>query len=166
MPNNKYSAGIILLLAGIIILLGKLGLFSFLGSIFWPLLVLIPGVLLHVLYFGRVVPAVALVPGGMLVVYALLFIAFNIFGWDVLQVLWPLFLFGIAVGLYEYYIFGSSKQKVVLMVAIALSVFTLLFLILALMWGWGIYVIALLLIAAGAWLMYGPRNGWSFRFRR
>ncbi|MCU6709502.1 hypothetical protein M6D81_12385 [Paenibacillus sp. J5C_2022] len=165
MPKNKYSAGIILLLAGVVILLGKLGLFSFLGSIFWPLLVLIPGVLLHVLYFGRVVPAVALVPGGMLVVYALLFIACNIFGWDALQALWPLFLFGIAAGLYEYYIFGSSKQKAVLMAAIALSVFSLLFLILALMWGWGIYVIALLLIVAGGWLMYGP-NRWSFRFRR
>ena len=160
MPNNKYSAGIILLLVGVVILLGKVGVFSFLGAIFWPLLILIPGILLHVLFFGRLIPAALLVPGGMLVVYALLFVVCNIFGWDVLKYLWPLFLFGISVGLYEYYMFGSSTPRIVLTAAIAIAAASALFLVLVLMWSWGIYVIAAALIAAGIWMMYGSRRRW------
>lgn len=160
MPNNKYSAGIILLLAGVVILLGKLGVFSFLGAIFWPLLVLIPGVLLHVLYFGRLVPAVVLVPGGMLVVYALLFVVCNLFGWDSLKYLWPLFIFGVAAGLYEYYLFGSSRPSVVLTASIALAAASAVFVVLVLLWSWGIYAIAVAFIAAGGWMMLSKRRRW------
>ncbi|MFD2116244.1 hypothetical protein ACFSTH_08855 [Paenibacillus yanchengensis] len=158
MPKNKFSAGIILLLAGIIIVLGKWGVFGFLGSIFWPLLVLIPGILIHVLYFGRLIPAVSLVPGGILVVYSLLFILCNIFGWDNLKYLWPMFILGIAVGLYEYYMFGSGVPKVVWTSAIVLAATAVLFFVLALMWSWGIYLVAALLIGAGAWLALSNRK--------
>ncbi|MCA0753802.1 hypothetical protein KP806_02000 [Paenibacillus sp. N4] len=160
MSNNKYSAGIILLLAGVVILLGKLGVFSFLGAIFWPLLVLIPGLLLHVLYFGRLAPAIVLVPGGMLIVYALLFIVCNLFGWDSLKYLWPLFIFGVAAGLYEYYLFGSSRQRILLTSSIALAAASAAFIVLVLLWSWGIYAIAAVLIGAGAWMMLGKRRRW------
>ncbi len=160
MPNNKNSAGIILLLVGVVILLGKLGVFSFLGAVFWPLLVLIPGLLIHVLYFGRLVPAVALVPGGMLIVYALLFIVCNGFGWHNLKYLWPLFIFGVAAGLYEYYLFGSSRPQVVFRAALALAAASALFLVLVLMWSWGIYAIAAACIVAGGWMMLGKRSRW------
>jgi len=149
-----------MLLAGLVILLGKLGFFSFLGSIFWPLLVLIPGILLHVLYFGRLLPAVVLIPGGMLVVYAVMFIICNIFGWGSMKYLWPLFIFGVAVGLYEYYMFSSSKQRVIFSVSVGLAAASVLFLVLVMMWSWGIYVIAALLIAAGAFMMLGKGIRW------
>ncbi|MFF2482857.1 hypothetical protein [Paenibacillus sp. NPDC058071] len=160
MPNNKYSAGIIVLLAGVVILLGKLGVFSFLGAMFWPIIILIPGILLHVFYFGRMLPAVVLVPGGILTVYALLFMICNIFGWDSLKYLWPLFLFGIAVGLYEYYMFGNSRTRVVLTAAIALAAASAVFFAIVVLWGWGIYAIAIVLIAVGAWMMFGKRARW------
>ena len=160
MPKNKYSAGIILLIVGVIILLGKAGVFGFLGAIFWPLLVLIPGILIHVLYFGRLVPAVMLVPGGVLVVYSLLFILCNIFGYDSLKYLWPLFIFGVAAGLYEYYLFGSAVPKIVFTAAIALTAASALFFVLALMWSWGIYVVAAILIGAGAWMTISSRKRW------
>lgn len=149
-----------MLLAGLVILLGKLGVFTFLGTIFWPLLVLIPGILLHVLYFGRLLPAVVLVPGGMLVVYALMFIICNIFGWSSMKYLWPLFIFGIAAGLYEYYMFSSTKQRKLLMASIWLAAASVLFLILVLMWSWGIYIIAALLIGAGAFMTLGKGKRW------
>ncbi|MFC4778493.1 hypothetical protein ACFO9Q_16995 [Paenibacillus sp. GCM10023252] len=160
MPNNKYSAGIIMLLAGVVILLGKLGVFGILGALFWPLLVLIPGILLHVLYFGRLLPAVVLVPGGMLIVYALLFVFCNILGWDTIKYLWPLFLFGIATGLYEYYVFGSSRTRMLLTVSIALAASSAVLLLLSLLWSWGIYLIAVLLIAAGTLMTFGRRARW------
>jgi len=157
---NKNSAGILLLIVGVLILLGKVGLFSFLGMIFWPILVLIPGILIHVLYFGRVLPAMTLVLAGMLVVYALLFIFCNIFGWDSLRYLWPLFIFGVAVGLFEYHIFGAPRQRYIRKVAIALGIASIVGLLLIALWGWGIYVVALLLVLAGLYLMYGSRRRW------
>lgn len=158
--NNKYSAGILLLIVGILILLGKAGLFNFLGMIFWPLLVLIPGVLLHVLYFGRILPASTLVLAGMLVVYAILFMFCNFFGWDKLRYLWPVFIFGIAVGLFEYHMFGSPKQRYIKMIAIGLGLASIICLLLIALWGWGIYVVALLCVLAGLYLMYGSRIRW------
>jgi len=156
--KNKYSAGIILLLAGLAILLGKWGVFSFLGSIFWPILVLIPGILIHVLYFGRVLPAITLVPGGMLVVYAILFIFCNALGWSNLRYLWPLFIFGVALGMYEYYLFGSPKQRYIKTAAIGLGAASIVGLLLVALWGWGVYVVALLCVGAGLYLMFGSRK--------
>lgn len=158
--NNKYSAGILLLIVGVLILLGKAGLFSFLGMMFWPLLVLIPGILIHVLYFGRVLPAITLVLAGTLVVYALLFMFCNIFGWDSLRYIWPLFIFGVAVGMFEYHLFGSPKQRYIRTIAVGLGVASLLCLLLIALWGWGIYVVALLCVLAGLYLMYGSRIRW------
>ena len=156
--KNKYSVGIILLLVGAAILLGKAGVFSFLASIFWPLLVLIPAVILHVLYFGRVLPAITLIPAGILLVYSLLFVFFNIFGWNKLNYLWPLFIFGVAVGLYEYQLFGSPKQRYIKKIAIVIGILSILALLSMMLWNWGIYILAIICLVVGAYLIWGPKN--------
>lgn len=158
--NNKYSAGIILLIAGLLILLGKWGVFSFIGAIFWPILVLIPGVIIHVLYFGRVLPAITLIPGGMLVVYALLFIFCNFLGWDNLRYLWPLFILGVAVGMYEYSLFGSPKQRYIKRTALILGILSIIALLLVAMWSWGIYVLAILCLVSGLLLIFTKKIRW------
>ncbi|XEC96843.1 hypothetical protein AB6A23_10065 [Paenibacillus tarimensis] len=161
MTKNQYSVGILMLIAGIVILLGKLGIFQFIGSVFWPLFVLIPGVLLHVLFFGRLLPAAVLIPGGILSVYALLFLYCNIFGWSSLRVLWPIFILGIATGLYEYYLFESSRPRGIQVAAFLLAGSALACFVIMLLWGAGIYLIALALIAAGAWMAFGRRTRWK-----
>ncbi|MBD2844424.1 hypothetical protein IDH44_04415 [Paenibacillus sp. IB182496] len=167
MSRNQYSVGILMLIAGIVILLGKLGLFSFIGSVFWPLIVLIPGVLLHVLYFGRILPAIALIPGGMLSTYALVFLYCNLFGWQSLQYLWPFFILGVAVGLYEYYMFELTRPHGAQVAAIVLAAAAAVCIGFMLLWSWGIYLIAAALIAAGAWMVFGRRLGLQRRsFRR
>ena len=40
--RNERAIGIFIVAAGIIILLGKLGVFGFIGRHFWPLLLLLP----------------------------------------------------------------------------------------------------------------------------
>ncbi|WP_028561638.1 hypothetical protein [Paenibacillus pinihumi] len=161
MSKNQYSVGILMLIAGIVILFGKLGVFSFIGSVFWPLFVLIPGILLHVLFFGRIFPAVVLIPGGMLSTYALLFFYCNAFGWNQLQYLWPFFIFGVAVGLYEYYMFNYSRQRRIQVAAFVLAGITAACFGFMLLWSWGIYLVALVLIAAGAWIVFGRRLKWA-----
>jgi len=147
MSRNQTAVGIAILAAGIVILLGKLGVFAFIGSVFWPLFVLVPGILLHVLYFGRTLPyAAMLVPAGLLTVYGLLFFICNVAGWGALAWLWPLFLLGPAVGLYEYATFGHGVPRTLQTAALALAALSCLMLLLALLWTWGIYIAAIALI--------------------
>jgi hypothetical protein len=160
MSRNQYSVGILILVAGVIILLGKLGVFSFIGSVFWPLFILVPGVLLHVLFFGRMLPAFVLIPGGILSTYALLFQFCSIAGWGLMSYLWPVFILGVAVGMYEFYLFDLSKPRGAQIAALVLAIIAGVCFALMLLWGWGIYIVALALIALGAWMVFGRRYRW------
>ncbi|GIO13347.1 hypothetical protein J19TS2_29020 [Cohnella xylanilytica] len=152
---NKQSAavGVLILAAGLVILLGKLGVFAFIGSVFWPLFILIPGVLLHVLFFGRMLPAVSLIPAGILTVVSVLLLIGNWFDWSVMKYLWPFFLLAVSVGLYEYYTFGDVRSRGIWTASIVLAVLSVALFVLTLLWTWGIYVVAVVLIALGAWLV-------------
>ncbi|RED65745.1 hypothetical protein [Cohnella lupini] len=160
MNRQSAAVGIGVVAVGLIILLGKLGVFSFFGAVFWPLFVLIPGVLLHVLYFGRMVPSVALIPAGILTVVSVILLIGNWFGWGLMKYLWPLFIFAIAVGLYEYYVFGYSRSKQIWTLSVGLTVVAAILFGLTLLWTWGIYLIAAGLIGFGAWLVIRRPRSW------
>jgi hypothetical protein len=159
---NKQSAavGALVLAAGLVILLGKLGVFAFIGNVFWPLFILIPGVLLHVLYFGRMVPSVVLVPAGILTVVSVILLIGNWFGWNLMKYLWPFFLFAVAVGLYEYYMFGYSRSQLLWTASVGLAIVSILLFGMTLLWSWGVYLLAALLIAFGAWLVVRRPRIW------
>jgi hypothetical protein len=158
--RQSVAVGIGVLAVGLIILLGKLGIFTFIGAVFWPLFVLIPGVLLHVLYFGRMVPSVALVPAGILTVVSIILLIGNWFGWGLMKYLWPLFPFAIAVGLYEFYVFGYNRSRQLWTVAVGLAALSLFLFGIMLLWTWGIYLIAVVLIGLGAWLVLRRPKIW------
>jgi hypothetical protein len=153
MAKNNYSIGIVLIAAAVFLLLGKLGIFHFLGSLLWPLFVLIPGLLLHFFYFNRVLPSGVLVPGGMLVTYSLMFFFCNILGWHTMGYLWPGFIFGVAVGLYELYIFNRQSDRRVLTAAIVVAITAAALFAMMLLLKLSIYFIALLLVLAGIVIM-------------
>lgn len=159
---NKQSAavGVLILAAGLVILLGKLGVFAFIGSMFWPLFILIPGVLLHVLYFGRMAPSVVLVPAGILTVVSLVLLIGNWFGWNLMRFLWPFFLFAVAVGLYEYELFGHTRSRKIWLASIALAALSLLLFMLMLLKTWSLYLIAVILIICGGWLVIRRPRIW------
>jgi len=161
MSNKQSMIGLTILAAGLIILLGKLGVFAFIGNIFWPLLILVPGVLLHLLYFGRMLTsAVALIPAGVLTVYGLLFFVCNLGGWKLLVWLWPVFIAGPAVGLYEYSVFGPNRDRTLRMIAVGLIALSALLLLIGLFRSAFIYLLAAALILAGAWMAWGRRARW------
>jgi hypothetical protein len=160
MSKNQYAVGLLFLFAGVIILLGKLGLFSFIGTNFWPLFILIPGVLLHVLFFGRILPSVVLVPGAILTISSLVFFMCMALGWSKMQVLWPFFILAAAAGLYEYHLFDMSRPKMPFTLAVILAITSVVFFFLMALWGWWVYIVAIGLIAAGAFLVAGRRARW------
>lgn len=159
---NKQSAavGILVLAAGLVILLGKLGVFAFIGTVFWPLFILIPGILLHVLFFGRMAPSIVLVPAGILTVVSVILLIGNWFGWNLMRFLWPFFPFAVAVGLYEYDVFGNGRSRTIWIASMGLAAFSLILFIMTLLWTWGIYLIAVLLIVFGGWLVIRRPRIW------
>ncbi len=160
MSKNQYSVGILILAAGVVILLGKLGVFNFIGSLFWPLVILVPGILLHVLFFGRMLPSIVLIPAGVLSTYGVLFLICNLAGWGAMQYLWPVFILGAAIGLYEYYLFDHSRPKNAQVAGMILGTISIGLLVMMLIWTWGIYLIAIALICIGAWMAFGRRYRW------
>lgn len=163
--KKDLTLGLFIVAAGVFILLGKLGVFGFLGRTLWPLILLIPGIVLHLLYFGRRASAAILIPGGILTVYGVLFLICSFWGWDLMASLWPLLILGIGVGVYEYYLFEYPRPGGALPIAVGLIALSVIIFIFTWLQTGAFYVIALVLIAAGIWLIYGRnRNGggkWS-----
>jgi hypothetical protein len=156
--KNDMKLGVFIAAAGFVILLGKLGVFGFLGRALWPLVILIPGLFLHVLFFSRRASASVLIPAGILTVYGLLLGFCNTWGWGFMRHLWPLLLLGIAVGLYEYALYSPARTGGLTTTAVILGVLSLVLLVFSLMGTGALYLLGFILVAAGIWLMLGRRK--------
>lgn len=117
--NHNIILGAIFIVIGTLILLSNLGYLNFSWSYIWPLALLIPGIYMHISFFTGIDknPGI-LVPGGILTTYGLLFYANVIFGWGLMGDLWPMFLIGIALGLFELYIFGGRDNALLIPISI------------------------------------------------
>lgn len=160
--KNDMKLGLFIIVAGIVIVLGKLGVFGYLGRNLWPLVILLPGLYLHVLFFSRRASAVVLIPAGILTVYGLLFGLCNTWGWGLMKYLWPVLLLGVAVGLFEYAVNTSSRSSGLTGTSGILALLSLVLLIFSLLGTGALYVLGAVLIAAGVWLISGigkSKNG-------
>ena len=156
MSKGQFAVGVAIIAAGIVILLGKSGFFG----LFWPMFLLLPGVLFHLLFFGKILPSGVLIPGGILSVYALLFMFCNIFGWSLMAFLWPVFILGVAVGLYEFYLFDKYHPRGALIASVILGVVSAVLFGFSLLAFMSVYVVAFLLIALGVWVLYRKPRLW------
>lgn len=153
--KNDMKLGIFIAAAGLVILLGKMGVFGFLGRALWPLILLIPGLILHVLFFTRRASASVLVPAGILTVYGLLFGLCNTWGWELMRHLWPVLLLGIAVGLYEYSLYASPRTSGLMTTSVILGLLSLVLVFFTLLGTGALYLLGAVLVAAGIWIMLG-----------
>ncbi|HEY5584712.1 MAG TPA: DUF5668 domain-containing protein [Ruminiclostridium sp.] len=120
--NNKrkgtMTIGFVLILIGVVYILKNFGIFEiyfdifdvgFIFSKFWPLFIIIPGLIFHYSFFtGKTSDAGLLVPGGILLVTGVtcqLSMLFNLW-----EFLWPGFILAVAVGLFELYAFGTREK--------------------------------------------------------
>lgn len=64
-------------------------------------------------------------PGGILTTYGFLFLTNSIFGWHLMEKLWPIFPIGVAIGLFQLYIFGKREKELLIPIGIlsGLSIF-------------------------------------------
>lgn len=117
--NSNIIIGVVLIAMGTLFLMSNLGYLNFTWSYIWPLALLVPGIYMHFAFFTGLDrnPGI-LVPGGILTTYGALFYANVFFGWHIMADLWPMFLIGIAVGLFELYLFGNHDKGLLVPVAI------------------------------------------------
>ncbi len=86
----------------------------------WPIFVLGPGLIFEAAYFSRRKAPGFLIPGGILTVLGALFF-FEVFtGWALSAYTWPAYIYAVAVGFFQYYLFGF-KPKGILLVAVLLA---------------------------------------------
>lgn len=135
--NNRNNAvlGLIFVGLGIIFLIGNFfgrsfDIFNvgFFFSHFWPLFIILPGLIFHMAFFsGNNRDAGLLVPGGILLtIGAVCQISMLFHMWSVM---WPGFILSVAIGLFELYIFGNRDKGLLIPVGIlgGLSLFAFFF---------------------------------------
>lgn len=118
--------GLIFVIIGVLFLLSNLNLpgfefdifdIGFFFANFWPLFIIIPGLIFHYAFFaGRNRDAGLLVPGGILLVTGLTCQLSELF--NIWHITWPGFILAVAVGLFELYLFGSRERGLLIPVGI------------------------------------------------
>lgn len=113
----------------ILIILGLLMLFKPMFQInifdmehFWPLFVLVPGLIFEASFFLSEANAGLLVPGGILTTIGGLFFFETFTNWNFAQYTWPVYILAVAIGLYQLYLFGGKIKGLLIPVGILTTV--------------------------------------------
>lgn len=107
MRRNNMFWGILLIVFGILILINRIyGIHLISINYLWPLFILIPGLSFELGYFSRRRDAGLLVPGGILTTIGLLFLFQTYTNWRLAEIIWPICVLSVAIGLLQLYVFG------------------------------------------------------------
>lgn len=147
MSRSLLPVGFILLMIGIVFISFKIGVV--LLTLFWPLILLAAGWMFHRMVFRSGAPVQLLVPGGLFVISSLPLLYGTLIDWAALKYLWPLFLFGLAIGLYEYYRYARHSDTRLFAIATGAGVVAAISLSVTLFMKLGFFFVAILLIVAG-----------------
>lgn len=163
--NARVILGSLLILLGIYFFVNQ-GMTFGPGTIFayfWPSLFVIPlGIFFHWLYFAVISRRAAgvLIPGGILLTTGIvcqIAMLFNIW-----EYMWPGFILAVAVGLFEFYLFGNRNRWLLIPINI-LTVLSLLFFIVFSIGSLFSHmvaqpIIAIVMVLVGAWVLLGKKN--------
>lgn len=155
MLNKKNQViGTLLICIGLLILLVKLDILHIGWGTIWPLFILIPGLILQGAFIVyRNIPGV-LLPGGILTVSGLTLMGCAFFNrWDWLAVIWPMFPFSVAFGLFQLYLFGGRDKSLLIPISI-LGGFSLVALLTSLITKAVGVIIPIAIILLGGYLIY------------
>ena len=153
MKKVNYIFGFLLLFIGVILILSNFGVIEIIWENLWPLFLLIPGIVFELSYFIYRKDAGLLVPGGILLTYGLLFLVNVIYGWRLMEDLWPIFPLGVAIGLLQLYLFGRREKGLLIPIGI-LGAISLFFLINNLFFiDFGLLA-GIVLVAIGIWIIF------------
>jgi len=153
MKKTNYLFGLFLLFIGILLILANFGVIEIVWENLWPLFLLIPGILFELSYFIYQKDAGLLVPGGILITYGLLFLFNVMYGWHLMEDLWPIFPLGVAIGLFQLFLFGGREKGLLIPVGI-LGAISLFFLVNNLLFVDFRFLAGILLVVIGIWIIF------------
>jgi hypothetical protein len=153
MKKINYLFGLLLLCIGVILILANFGVMEIAWDNLWPLFLLIPGIFFELSYFISRKDAGLLVPGGILITYGLLFLVNVNYGWHLMDNLWPIFPLGVAIGLFQLFLFGGREKGLLIPVGI-LGAISLFFLINNLFFIHFGLLAGILLVLIGIWIIF------------
>jgi len=153
MKKNNYLFGLLLLCIGGLLILANFGVIEIVWDNLWPLFLLIPGIVFELSYFIYRKDAGLLVPGGILITYGLLFLVNVNYGWHLMENLWPIFPLGVAIGLFQLFLFGGREKGLLIPVGI-LGAISLFFLINNLLFVDFRLVAGIALVLIGIWIIF------------
>ena len=153
MKKINYIFGFLLLFIGAMLILSNFGIIKIAWDNLWPLFLLIPGIVFELSYFIYRKDAGLLVPGGILITYGLLFLVNVNYGWHLMDNLWPIFPLGVAIGLFQLYLFGEREKGLLIPIGIlgAISLFFLINNLLFIHFG---LLAGILLVLIGIWIIF------------
>jgi len=153
MKKVNYLFGLLLLFIGVLLILANFGVIEIVWDNLWPLFLLIPGILFELSYFIYRKDAGLLVPGGILITYGLLFLVNVNYGWHLMDNLWPIFPLGVAIGLFQLFLFGGREKGLLIPVGI-LGAISLFFLINNLLFVNFRLLVGIVLVVVGIWVIF------------
>lgn len=123
--SNSMLGGAFVILGAIMLsarfLFGK-NMFSLGPDDFWPMIVLMAGVVFELVYFVTLKAPGFLVPGGILTTYGLLFFFEVATDWSFAEYTWPVYIIGVAIGLFQLYLFSGRPKGLLIAVGILAGV--------------------------------------------
>ncbi len=157
MKSSRAILGTLIILIGLVLLLNNLNLINIDLSQLWPLFLLVPGLAFEIGYLTGGRDPGLLVPGGMLTTYGLVFFANIIWGWHNMAYLWPAFPLGVAIGLFQLYLFGKREAALLIPIGILGGYSAIAFLNAYTGLGWET-VFPVALIAVGVLLLFNRKK--------
>ena len=152
MKALNYLFGLFLLIIGIVLILVNFKVIDIVWENLWPVFLLVPGILFEMGYFIFRKDAGLLVPGGILITYGILFSVNVVYGWHLMEDLWPVFPLGVAIGLFQLYLFGVREKGLLIPVGI-LGVISLFFLFSNLFFIDFKLLVGIILVIIGIWII-------------
>ncbi len=96
---------------------------------FWPMIILLIGVAFELAYYVSLKAPGFLVPGGILTTYGLLFFFEAATDFRFAAYTWPVYLLGVAVGLFQLYMHSGKPKGLLIAISIIAGVAVLAFIV-------------------------------------
>lgn len=123
MERKNYLWGIFLIVIGIVLLADKiLSIGFFDADNFWPIFILVPGLIFEISYFASGRNPGLLVPGGILTTLGLLFLFETFTNWNFSEYTWPIYPLAVSIGLFQLYLFDGRPSGLLIPVFILTTV--------------------------------------------
>lgn len=160
MDKRNIYLGTALILVGALLFSNQFFNYNFFSmEFFWPVFVLIPGLVFEASFFVSGRNAGLLVPGGILTTIGLLFFFETFTNWRFAEYTWPVYILAVAIGLAQLYLFGIRQRGLLVPIFILTLVAVVSFAMLVFggIFSWLNYsmVLPVVLILIGLYILVG-----------